>query len=160
MRQVLLILIIFSAGSVLAQPSFVNLDIYCQEIEREVDDETGEVRLYSPYDNAIYFKKYMSGGSVAYRMTINVIGPAANTGKGVVVNLGRNYSIKKDDVVTEVYQNADGQYVHFVTFTLNKNDVSMLKNYIISNYTVFMYSGGESENNVKYQGYMHCLTKK
>jgi hypothetical protein len=160
MKYLLFVLLIFSAGPVLAQASFVDLEVYCQEIEREVDDETGEVRLYSPYDNPIYFKKYMSGGKEAYRMTINVIGPAANTGKGVIVNLGRSYTINKQDVVTEVYQNADGQYVHYVTFTLNKNDVSMLKNYIIRDYTVYMYSGGESENNVKYQGYMHCLSKK
>jgi hypothetical protein len=139
---------------------YPDLEVFCADIESEVDDDTEETVYFSPYDKPIYFKKRMGDGGATYTMTINLIGPAPNTGKGVVVYLGRNYTITKNDALTEMYQNADGQYVHYATIPLSNQDISMLKNYLISSYDVYMYSGGEDDNNVNYQGYIYCLDKK
>ena len=148
---------------VLSIPSFSQVypdfDALCGEIDSEFDSSIGQTVYFTPYDNPIYFKKYASDGKVAYKMTINVVGPSKQVGKGVIIRLQKNYSIRKPDVVTEVYQDANGKYVHYATFTLNKNDISMLKNYLITNYELYMYMGGESENNLKYKAYMHCMTK-
>ena len=138
---------------------YSDLEIFCKEIQNEVDANTGGMKYYSPYENPIYIKKLVTGGKEDYIMTVNVIGPAENTGKGVTILLGRGYKIVKE-IPTEVYTNEKGEFVHYATFHLNKNDISMLKNYIISTFSVYMYTAGMSEKNVKYQGYMHCLSKK
>jgi len=160
MRYFLLSFLLFSISLNSFSQLYPDLDMYCSDIQKELDASSSEVRFFTPYEEPIYFKKLVSNGKEAYIMTINVIGPAENTGKGVIVNLGRNYTIKKEDVVTQVYQNEEGQYVHYASFTLTKDDISKLKNYIIKNYQVYMYSSGDASNNVKYQGYMYCLTKK
>jgi hypothetical protein len=147
----------------LSLPSFSqdypDFDALCGEIDSEFDASIGQTVYFTPYDNPIYFKKYASDGKEAYKMTINVVGPSKQVGKGVIIRLQQNYSIRKPDVVTEVYQDSNGQYIHYATFTLNKNDISMLKNYLITNYELYMYMGGESDNNLKYQAYMYCMTK-
>jgi hypothetical protein len=141
-----------------AQTMYSDLDMWCGDIENEVDESTGGTKFYTPYDQPIYIKKIVTNGDIAFYITLNAIGPASNTGKGITIFLGHNYKIKKD-IHTAVYQNEKGQFVHYATFRLNKNDISMLKNYIISGYEIYMYTS-QIENTVKYQGYMYCLTKK
>lgn len=142
-----------------AQTMYSDLDMWCGDIESQVDETTGGMKYYTPYDNPIYIKKIVTNGQETFYMTVNVIGPAKNVGKGVVLYLGhKDYKIHKD-IPTEVYQDANGQYVHYATFQLNKDDIKKLKNYIISAYEVYMYNSAV-ENKVKYQGYMHCLTQK
>lgn len=159
MKKILLSLLLLTLSNFSFSQLYSDLEIFCKEIQNEVDDNTGGMKYYSPFENPIYIKKIVSGGKEDYIMTLNVVGPAENTGKGVKIILGRGYKIEKD-INTEVYTNENGQFVHYATFHLNMNDISMLKNYIISTFTVYMYTAGMSENNVRYQGYMHCLSKK
>ena len=155
--------LLFISFAFILLPSFAqdypDFDALCPEIDNEYDASSGQTTYFTPYDNPIYIKKLVNEGKEAYRMTINVVGPSNQVGKGVVIRLQRNYTISKPDVVTEVYQDVNGNHVHYATFTLNKNDISMLKNYLITNYEVYMYTGGESANNMKYQAYMYCLSK-
>lgn len=138
---------------------YANLDMYCSDIKRETNTSLTEISFSTPIDEAIYFKKLINDLNIRYIMTVSVIGPVDKTGKGVTISLSRNNSIKKPDAITKVYKNEKGQFVHYASFTLTKDDITKLQRYLIKNYTVFMYSGGQASNNVKFQGYMYCLEK-
>ena len=133
------------------------MDALCGDIRIERDQYSGESRYTSPLAMSISFKKLVNNGKEATYMTLSTLSSMPTTGKGVQINFDKGYKIKKD-VVTNVFENENGEYVHYVEILLNKDDISLLKNYQIRTFTVYMYASGV-DNNFRYMAYMHCLTK-
>ena len=135
---------------------YPDLDIYCSEIAVTKNDNPGETKYTTPFDNTISFKKLVNGGKEVYYMTISTLGQSETTGKGILIELGQGYSIEKD-IATKVYQDEENRFIHYAEFSLSKDDVSKLKNYLIKSYRIYVYNS-PVENTTKYQGYMYCLS--
>lgn len=130
--------------------------MYCSEIELVQNENPGENKYTTPVENRISFKKLSNGGKEVYYMTISAVGQSETTGKGVLIELGQGYSIKKD-IATKVYQDEENRFIHYAEFLLSKDDVSKLKNYLIKSYRIYVYNS-PIENTTKYQGYIYCLS--
>ena len=155
-RSFLVILLSLTTLSGFSQ-YYPDLEMYCSEIAVTTNDNPGETKYSTPFENMISFKKLSNGGKEVYYMTISAVGQSEVTGKGVLIELGQGYSIKKD-IPTNMYQDEENRFIHYAEFQLSKDDISKLKNYLIRSYRIYVYNS-PIENTTKYQGYMYCLSK-
>lgn len=157
MKKVSLIILLTCVVTLSYSQSYPDMDALCGDIKIERDQYSGEARYTSPLAMSISFKKLVNNGKEATYMTLSTISKVKTTGKGVQINFEKGYKISKE-VATNVFENENGEYIHYVEILLNKNDISLLKNYKITTFTVYMYISGV-DNNFRYMAYMHCLTK-
>ncbi len=157
MKKILFSFLLFSITSFTYSQSYPDMDALCGDIKIERDQFSGESRYTSPLSMSISFKKLVNNGKEATYMTLSTISKISTKGNGVLINFERGYQIKKE-VASNVFENENGEYVHYVEILLNKNDISLLKNYQITTFTIYMYASGV-DNNFRYMAYMHCLSK-
>ena len=155
MKKSILTLCLFLSILNLYSQIYADLDMFCVDIKIEKDKVAGETRYTTPFEKQVSFKKLANSGVEVSYMTLSATSSSPEAGKGIEIYLDQGRTIIKD-VITNVYESGEGQYVHYAEFRLSKDDISKLRNYNIANFKVFRYSS-IVENTLIYKGYMYCL---
>ena len=130
---------------------------YCGEISKSFDDVVGGEKYLTPLDKNVYFRMLSNGGNRVIYMNLITKSPAGTAANGVRVDLERGYVIERN-VPTNVYQDADGKYVHYAEIKLSKQEIKMLKMYNVVGFSLGNYNQAV-DNFIQLKAYIMCLTE-
>jgi len=136
----------------------LNLDKYCKKIDYSIDKFDGSITYKSPINKQICFIKLKKDKQVTFYMRIKTIGATPNTGTGVKLLLDNNQVIEKN-IQTDVNVNSNAQFVHTAFFKLNEDDITLLKQYKITNVRLFVVDA-TIYNPEQYMAFLICLHEK
>ena len=158
MKRLTLLLIPFITLTQVTFTQKLTTEKYCKNIKIEVDKFTGETRYRTPLLKQIHFIKYIKNGEEKTYMMISTIGSTPATGKGVILLLENGEKITKN-IETNVSVNTNAQFEHTAFFSLNKNDIELLKKYNVTDTRLYIFDM-EIIKPIQYRAYIICLENK
>lgn len=132
---------------------------FCDKIEVEKDKFTKKTTYITDTRDGISFFKFTSGSTSNFYISANSAQSSLNTGKkGLFILLENGIKIQKPNakVKVDVYGT---DYVYNVFEQLNKNDISLLKKYKITNVRIYTYDE-EVNSGVILKDMFKCLIQK
>ncbi|WP_313515557.1 hypothetical protein [Sphingobacterium sp.] len=128
-----------------------NEEKLAQEISKEVDDFTGEIKYNSPLSenysiNDMIVYKHINNGKTVYYLSLHTTGSTVNVGeRGVIILFDDGTKLSKPNVEIDVDASEHGfEYSAFITLT--SNDLIALKSKKINKYRLYIYDNTIDQN--------------
>lgn len=133
---------------------------YCDKISTEKDKFTGETTYTTDFADGVSFVKVVKNNVSKLYMQVNTSGSTLNVGKqGLIVLLNNGGKIQKPTAKIKVDKTSSGGgYVYSTFVELNKNDITILKQHLITATRLYIYDN-DVEEGAKLKDMLKCLTK-
>lgn len=132
----------------------------CSKIEREVDEFTNEVQLYSPYSTTLSINKYIKGGKSYYYLSLYAKGSTVNVNiKGVTILFEDGSKMLKPNEKIDVDVSGGFRYSAFIPLT--QLDLQKLGTTKITKFRLYIYDKDiPSIEGEKFTQYVNCIKDK
>lgn len=136
-------------------------DFYCDRIERKEDKFDNSTRYYSPQVRGDKIIKTEDKNGTHFYLSMNQIGATLNVGKrGLFLLLDNGEKLSWEDAKIDVEFISSGKYRYSAFVELNKEQIQILSNQLITDVRIYIYDGEiENEDALSLQGYLKCLSK-